>query len=113
MTLRKGNFLRQLVSLHRNVLLSMAALLSLTASFVFLFYAGCTGDTKTWAVGDVVSALHYETVGVALLGLSLVICIMLSQGDKAWQGLVFFIFGGLALWLMGIQVEVWGSQHCF
>lgn len=103
-------------SIHLKMTLSLAALFSLTASLAFLFMAGCTGDLKGGTLGDPVFALHYENVGNTFLFLGLAIGTALlmirDRAEISWYGPVLILFGGTALWLIGMQVEAWAVQIC-
>ena len=96
------------------------AVAALAASFGLLFKAGCVGDLKTGSLGDPVAALHYEGLALplfllGLLGFATLFFIrrQLALQFRVAHALAFLIFGGFALWLVGIQFETWGVQQCF
>lgn len=68
-------------------------------------------------MGDPISALHYESVGLSflLLGLTIGSALLISRerGEISWYGPVLFLFGGAGLWLLNMQVEAWAVQVCF
>jgi hypothetical protein len=96
------------------------AIAALAASFGLLFKAGCAGDLKTGSIGEPVAALYYEGLALPLflLGLLGVAVFLFIRPQLALQyrvahALAFILFGGFALWLIGIQFETWGVQQCF
>jgi hypothetical protein len=111
----------QLATAYRSRLLLVAlSLASLALSFWLLFRAGCAGDLKGGALGDPKRALELEYAALPCFFLGVVAgitCIALVRQLPVRQriGLVggALLIGVPALWLLGIQFEVWGVQYCF
>jgi hypothetical protein len=101
-------------------LLVVLSLASLALSLWLMFQAGCAGDLKTGSLGDPQRALAFEHAALSLFLfgiLGAIASIAASKGLAVPQriGLVAaaVLFGVPMLWLLGIQFEVWGVQHCF
>jgi hypothetical protein len=93
------------------------SLMAVAVAYFILYRAGCTADLKSGS-GDPLRALEIESsallvhlIGVLLGGLSIG---LLTNGSK--NGLAsavgFIVFGGIGLWIVGIQIEIWGVQSC-
>ena len=102
------------------VLLGFASMAFVGVAFAFLFKAGCAGDLKTGSLGDPIRALQFESVAFLFFMFGLVFgagaCaarLGVALHNRMAHAIGFIIFGGLFLWLVGIQFEVWGVQHCF
>lgn len=96
------------------------ALVCFVASYWFAFQAGCAGDPKTGTLGNPVRALEIEAQSVSffLLGLLAVVALIaLRRGvalhDRIKYSLAFLFLGSPLLWLLAIQVELWGTKQCF
>lgn len=94
------------------------AILSMAMSLVIFFHAGCTGDVKTLALGDVRRALQLENYAILMAMLSVILsAVAFCQTSKSGQrtvlagALVLFLF--LSLWVVGVQVEAQGVRSCF
>lgn len=87
-------------------------------SLIILFQAGCAGDVKTMALGDVRRALQLEGygIGAALVsaGLSAAAFIQISQSPRRVpQAITFALFLFVCLWIAGMEMETQGIQSCF
>ena len=94
------------------------AALSMAMSLIISFHAGCTGDVKTMAFGDVGRALQLEDYAVmmALVSASVSAVAICQTSESAHRpalggALVLCVFVGL--WIVGMQVEAQGVRSCF
>ena len=94
------------------------ATLSMAMSLIISFHAGCTGDVKTMALGDVERALQLEDYAIMMALISASLSgVAFCQTSKSAHlavlsgALVLFVFVGL--WIAGIQVETQGMRSCF
>src|SRR5947207_10109849 len=94
--------------------LAIASTLAIAVSYVVLFTAACTGDTKS-ALGDPLAALRLESLALSfsVLGLAFAATLFLLRPGLALpprlaHALALVMFVGLALWLLGIRIEAWG-----
>lgn len=85
-----------------------------------MYQAGCAGDLKGGALGDLPRALEIEDTGIVLgwLGIALATVAVASGSGLVLQqriaGAVAALFlGFVGFTILGIQFEVWGVQHCF
>jgi hypothetical protein len=93
------------------------SLMAVAVAYFMLFRAGCAADLNS-GNGDPLGALEIESsalfvhlVGVLLGGLSIG---LLMNGSKSGLAcaLAFIVLGGIGLWIVGIQIEIWGVQYC-
>ena len=85
-----------------------------------LFKAGCAGDTKGGSLGDPLVALSLENAAFPFFLLAIVATVSLIAWltpGSVWYRVAAIIacvlVGVPALWLTGLQVEVWGLRHCY
>jgi hypothetical protein len=96
------------------VLLVALSVLCLALSYWLQFRAGCAGDVKSGALGDPQRALQLEYIAFPffLLAVGAGVAVLLLYGRLAIAS-AFFLIGGPLMWYLGVQLEVWGVQHCF
>jgi hypothetical protein len=92
---------------------------AVAASLGLLFKAGCLGDIKGGALGDPSAALHLEALALApaLLALAAGACTVWLLAGRGVGGRIaltaaWLIFGGVLLWIAGVQMQAWGTQAC-
>jgi hypothetical protein len=100
--------------------LALLSLAALAGAFMLLYQAGCAGDTKGAALGNPVHALHLEGLAMLPFAVGMVSgtgAIALaggtSSGRRAALATGFLLIGGVFLWVLGVQFEIWGVQSCF
>lgn len=100
--------------------LLLGAVICLFLSVALSFRAGCAGDMKTGAVGDIQLAMQFGTAAIVamLAGMSLGAAAFLVRSDvvlsqRSAHALAWFCFSGVFTWLAAFQAEVWGVQSCF
>jgi len=91
----------------------------LCADLVFAYKAGCTGDLKGGAAGDIQKALTYESLGLPFLLLGVLFASsaasMIGNFRPAFrilQGSATFIVVLILTLFAGMQIEIWGNQPC-
>jgi hypothetical protein len=89
------------------------ALVSLALSFWLQFRAGCAGDLKTGTLGDPQRALALEHAALLPFLFSVVVGIASIAMWRVGFAVLALLIGVPLLWLLGIQIEVWGVQYCF
>jgi len=95
-----------------------AATVGIVISLLISFQAGCTGDVKTMAAGDVGRALQLEEYAFVMALVSAVLgaaafCQTLSSAYRDILGCVFAFFLFACLWVAGMQAELQGMRSCF
>jgi len=99
--------------------LALCSLAGVSTSYWLLFQAGRAGDPKTGATGDPVRALHLEAVAELplLVGIAAATAIVgivsgrvVSGRDRIPMALGFSFLALASLWILGVQIELWGTQ---
>jgi hypothetical protein len=85
-----------------------------------MYQAGCAGDLKTGAVGDLPRALNIETTGVLFAWLSIgfvVVAVSVHPGlliIRRTATVICTVVLSLAVFTyLGVSAEVRGVQNCF
>jgi|SRR5215467_2541024 len=106
-------------ALRYRSILGVLSLVSLAISFWLLFRSGCAGDLKTGSLGDPHLALELEKAALPFFVFGLICPLALiallrhlSVQRRIAIAAAIVLLGVPVLWLVGVQFEVWGVQHC-
>ena len=87
---------------------------------ILSFRAGCAGDTKSAAVGDIALAFALEEqslrvflAGLAVTGAGLLLLPRTTMAHRIAVAAPVLVLAVPVFQLLFIQVETWGVQHCW